>query len=818
MNGWLQDIRFGFRMMLRSPGMTVIVSLSLALGIGVNTSMFSVVNAALVKPFPYSAPHELVAIWGRFLPSSGYDFPFITLSDPEALDLMEETKTLSGVAPYRWREVSLGGAQSEPERAWAIEVPPSWTSLLGVEPVLGRSFDLRESRSRSSCVALLTHDAWNERLGARAGAVGESIRVDGETCTVLGVMPEDFFFLDRRVKLFLPLVLDADPERRADHSLGAVGRLAPSVSIDEARAELSVMMDRWASAYPDHHAKGHFLILEPFHSDRVRNVRPALLVLMGAVGLVLLIACSNAASLLLGRAEARRREIALRAALGAGRARLVRQLLTESVLLAALGGGLGLLLSAWTLDAALALYPVSLPGAAVVKVDGTVLLFALALSAGTVFLFGLVPAISVSARRPKEALASGGRASNAGGRRVTAHRLLVVGEVGLSLTLLIGAGLLLRSFQRLSQVELGFEPEGVLTFSVNASPGWYPDASSVRRLQSDLLQRIGTMPGVEAAAALSDLPLRAGAPADDFLIENRPEPAPAETAYNADYLMVSPRIFETLRIPLRRGRGFSASDDEAAPLVAVINEAAAQRYWPGEDPLGRRIRYHGDGTPWITIAGIVGDVRSTRLDLDPRPAVYVPFAQSSRGAVYDRAPNVRSFTIVARAQSAPEELFPSIRAAVRERDPNLPLSSATPLTEVVARAAAAPRFTSLLMGIFAGTAVLLALVGIYGIVSFSVEEARQAIGIRMALGATGGDVLKLVVGEGALLGTAGAALGLVASFLLARSLTGMLYRVDPFDPATFALLTVLLCAVVLLASYLPARRAARWNVIEALRY
>ncbi len=816
--GSLQDLRYGLRTMLRSPGMTAVAVLSLAIGIGVNTSMFSVVSAALLKPFPYAAPSELVAVWGRFLPSSGYDFSYFAISDSEALDLIRETRALSGVAPYRWRQVSLGGRTGEPERAWALEVPAVWSTLLGVEPAIGRSFDAQETRGRGSCTALLSHETWSERLGADPAAVGKSIEVDDESCAVLGVMPEPFFFLDREVRLFLPLTLDPTPEERGSHGLGAVGRLAPGVSLEEARAEMDVMMQRWASAFPDHHAKGHILILEPFHGDQVRDVRPAILVLMGAVGLVLLIVCSNVANLLLVRAEARRREIALRASLGASRARLVRQLLTESALLALVGGGLGLLVSAWTLEGVLALYPQTLPGAVMARVDVVVLLFSLGLTLGTVLLFGLVPSLSISECGPREALVASGRTSTGGRRRVTAHRLLVVAEVGLSLTLLVGAGLLFRSFSRLRQVELGFDPEGALTLSINASPGSYPDARAVRRLQSDLLERVATLAGVESAALISSLPLGGGAPPDDFLIENRPEPAPGETAYNADYLMASPGIFETLRVPLRRGRVLGVSDDGAGPLVAVVNETAARMYWPHEDPVGRRIRYFADDTPWITIVGIVGDVRSTRLELEPRPAVYVPIAQSSRGPAYDLGANLRSFAMVVRASHGPQGLFPSVRAVVRERDPKLPISTAMTLIEVVARAAAQPRFTSILMGAFAGTALLLALVGIYGVMSYSVEQSRPAIGIRMALGATTADVLRLVVGQGAILGLVGIGFGLVASLLLSRTLEGLLFRVDPFDPSTFLYLTAILVSVVLLASYVPASRAARLNVIETLRH
>ncbi len=796
--------------------MTAVAALSLALGIGVNASMFSVVNASLLKPFPYANPEELVAIWGRFLPSSGYDFSYFALSDPEALDLMRETKALSGVAPYRWREISLGGGGVEPERAWAIEAPANWTSLLGVEPAIGRTFEERETGGRSSCVTLLSHDTWSERFGESRAAVGEAIEVDGESCTILGVLPEGFFFLERRVRLFLPLTLDAMPEERANHSLGAVGRLAEGVSLEEARAEMDLMMERWAIEVPDHHGKGHILILDSFHSDQVRNVRSALLVLMGAVGLVLLIVCSNVANLLLVRAESRRREFALRVSLGAGRGRLVRQLLTESALLAIIGGGLGLLVSAWTLEGVLSFYPEALPGATGARVDGAVLLFSIGLTLGTVFLFGLAPALSAAARGPGEALSAGGRTTG-GKRRVTLNRILVVAEVGLSLTLLVGAGLLLRSFTNLRRVELGFDPEHVVTLSMYAPSGSYPDAGAVRRLQAELLAHVGAIPGVEQAAFISALPLGSGAPPDSFHIDNRPEPAPGEAAYNADYLMVTPDIFEALRVPVLRGRSLSLSDDGRAPLVAVINETAARTYWRGVEPVGRRIQYYGDDTPWIEIVGIVADVRSTRLELEPRPAVYVPFEQSSRGAAYDGSANLRSFTMVVRAPGAGEDLFPNLRSVVRERDPSLPIAVAMAMTEVVSRAAAEPRFTSLLMGVFAGTALFLALVGVYGVMSFSVEKARPAIGIRMALGATTGDVLRLVVGQGAVLGLAGVGFGLAASLALSRSLEGLLFRVGPFDPWTVLSLTTVLVAAVLLASYIPAARAARLSVIETLR-
>jgi putative ABC transport system permease protein len=434
-----------------------------------------------------------------------------------------------------------------------------------------------------------------------------------------------------------------------------------------------------------------------------------------------------------------------------------------------------------------------------------------------VFLFGLAPALSASARGPGEALHAGGRATSSK-RRVTLHRVLVVGEVGLSLTLLVGAGLLLRSFANLREVELGFDPDDVVTLSMSASSGSYLDGGSVRRLQSQLLESVGAIPSVENAAFISSLPLQSGAPPDSFHIEHRPEPAPGETAYNADYLMVTPELFQTLRVPLRRGRAISPGDDASAPLVAVINETAARIYWRGEDPLGRRIRYYGDETPWITVVGIVADIRSSRLELEPRPAVYVPFAQSSRGPEYDSSDNLRSFALVVRAGLEPEKLLPALRAKIREREPSLPIAAAMTMTEVVSRAAAAPRFTSLLMAVFAGAALLLAVVGIYGVMSFSVEQARQAIGIRMALGATTRDVLVMVVGQGAILGLAGIGFGLSASLGLSRTIEGLLYRVGPFDPWTFLSLSAVLSAVVLLAAAVPAWRAARLSVIETLRH
>ncbi len=815
MSAFTQDLRYALRQLRRNPGFAAVVILTLTLGIGANTAVFSVLHGVLLRPLPYAEPDELVAIWTRYLPSTGQDIPQFPVSAPEIVDYRDASRALEDVIPHRWSDRTLTGEGQDPVRVRVGFVGAGLLSLLGAGPALGRTFVEEEEAPGASRTVLLSHVLWRERFGGDPEVVGRTVELDGEAARVVGVMPEDFVFPDASVRLWTPLGWnETDLPSRGNHYLQAIGRLAPGVGLERAEAELEAIMGAWSEEY-EHYAMGHFLFLRPLHEDLVGDVGPVLWLLMTAVLLVLLVACANVANLFLARSQTRTRETAVRAALGAGRGRLIRQLLTESGVLAALGAVGGLALAAWGTGALARIDPGAIPRLEAVRLDATVLFFTGALAVATALAFGLVPAF----RAARSGLAAAARShvragGDAGGRRF--RSALVAAEVTVSVVVVVAAGLLVRSFQELSAVDPGIEPRGVLTFDLSLPSAEYPASEQAPAFFERLLERIRGLPGVRSAASISVLPLTGAPPRVDFQVEGEPAPPGGIPAWNADVLYVQPGYFETMRIPLLRGRTFEAADRADRHLVAVVNRAAVRRYWPDEDPIGVRFTYDAGAEPiaWITIVGVVADTKVDGLDAETRPQVFLPHDQLR---VAQGSPG-RYQSVVVRTEGDPLALAPAVRGVVRELDPGLALANLRTADDVVEASVARPRLTAELLASFGFLALLLSAIGIYGVVGYSVARRSREIGIRMALGADRRRVLRLVLRQGMGPVAAGALAGLAAALAATRLLSSLLFGVSPADPAVFASVVVLLAAVGLLACWLPARRALRVDPATTLRY
>jgi predicted permease len=808
-----QDLRYSARALRKQPAFTLAAVLTLALGLGANAAIFSVINGVLLRPLPFPDSDQLVAVYTRSLPSSGYDFPYFALSGPEFADIHSRVHAFAHIAAYRFRNSNLTHSGGEAERVLTMAVTAEFFDVLGVKPVRGRTFtDEEAQRLDEACVAILAHDA----SGTASNVIGSTIRLDDVACEVIGVLPEGFGFRDDRVRVWtaLPVDLTETPNNRNSHGLNAVARLREGVSAEQADAELQSLRGYWSETYPDHYAKGHFAIRRPLHEDIVGNQRDALVLLGGAVLSVLLIVCVNLAALLISNGEARRREFAVRHALGANRRRLVRQLVAEAMLLAVIGGVMGVILANTLLAGLLALYPRRLPVSQAITIDYVAVAYTAALVIIAGFLVGVIPALNATGMRMQETLRADSRTATASRRAVAVRSVLVIGQLALSVILLAGGLLLIRSYQELQRVDLGIDRDRVLTFGVFIPRGRQPDAAAARRTLAAIEDRLATTPGVEIAGAVSDLPLASAGPPDSFVIEGRPAPPPGAPAWNARYLMATPRLFRALGIPLKRGRLLVEGDAPGRPLVAVINETAARLYWPGGDPIGRTIRYYPQETsPSIQIVGIVGDVRSIGASQPAPPAVYVPLAQAPRSPPYEG----RTMTFVVRALGDPSVVVPSARAAVASIDAGLPLANVRPLVEVISAAAAQPRFTTLVMSCFAGAALLLAGLGLYGILAYSVEQRIREMGVRIALGAGKGEIFRLIIGSGMGLALVGVLVGIPAALALTQLMSGVLSGVASTDPVTYVAVAAMLGLVAFLASYLPARRATRVDPLVALR-
>ncbi len=792
-----QDLRIAARSLAHNLGFTAVAVTTLALGIGASAAIYSVLQAVVLAPLPFPDPDRLVS-FGEVSPQGDR----FSTSAPNFLDLRAQAKSFVDVAAFGGAPFTLTG-DGEPERLRGARVTASFFDVLGARPLLGRTFTAEEVRPGAAApVVVLSHGLWGRRFGADPAVVGRALVLGGEPYTVIGVLAPGFDFPDTDV--WAPLAPDPAASR-GDHRLAAFGRLRPGVPIERAREEVTEIAADLAIRYPESN-RGWGAYLQSF-ADWIIGPRltRTLFLLTAAVGLLVLIACANVSNLLLVRAAARRRELGMRAALGAGRRRLVRQLLSESALLAALGGGAGLALAAAAVPLLTAFGPRDIPRLDEVRLDGGVLGVTLGLCLLTVFACGLAPALQGTGVDLREVLATGGRtAGGGGGRRL--QRALVAVEVALAVVVLVGAGLLTASFRRLRQVDPGFRAGEVLAVPVALTGAAYSGDGARARFVATALERLSTLPGVTAAAATNVLPLDGGSTAQEVSIEGHAAASPAETAF-ADWRAVTPDLFATLGTSLIAGRDFTAGEAAQPAQVAVVNRRLAEQAWPGEDPLGRHLAFGVGGTNWFTVVGVVEDFRDVDLAADPRPTVFVPYAIT----------NWATPSLLVRARGEPTALVEEIRREIRALDPELPLPRIAPLTDQMAGVFAGPRFQMLLMDLFAVLALVLAVVGLYGLISYSVAQRRREIGVRMALGAGTAGVGRMVLAEGLTLGGAGVAAGLLAAAAVTRLVASLLFEVSPTDPGTFATVALVLLAATLLASWLPAARAAAVDPARVLR-
>ncbi len=798
----IQDVRFGLRVLFKHPGFTAVAVLTLALGIGANSAIFSVVNAVLLRPLPYTQPAQLVRLY-ESLPGGGEG----SVSVPNLNDWREQNDVFTAIAAYEYSDFSLQH-QDQPERVIGARVSPNLFEVLGVAPQQGRALAEGEDRAGNHRVVVLGHALWQRNFAGDPQAVGRQITLGGESYTVVGVMPESFEFPQfRTAQLWTPLVF---PERmaasRGSHAYNALGRLKDGVSLERAREQMTTIARRLEQQYPDAQA-GRGIRLIELQEEVVQGVRPALLMLLAAVGFVLLIACTNVANLLLARAATRRREIAIRTALGAGRLRLIRQFLTESVLLSLAGGALGLVLAQWGVDALASLAAESLPRVSGVGLDERVLGFTLLLSLVTGIGFGLAPALQISKADVQDALKEGGNAVNSPrGKRLRA--VLAVAEVASALVLLIGAGLLVKSFIQLQNVQTGLRPENVLTMRLTLPATKYDTNQKATDFHRQLLARVGALPGVEAVGEVNMLPVQSFGTNGTIQVEGQP-PEPPERAPLVEFRAASPGYFGALGIPFVAGRNFEARDDENAPPVVVVNQTFAKRFFPNEEAVGKRIRM---GETWMSIVGVVGDVKQGGLTRAVSPEMFAPYTRPLWPGM------TQNMSLVVRAKGDPAALAPAIKREVLSVDPNQPVYSVYTMEQVLERSVSGRRLNMLLLTIFAVLAVTLAMIGIYSVMSYLVTQHTHEIGIRMALGAQPRDVLRLILGQGLWLALLGVVLGAVGALALTRLMSNLLFGVTATDPLTFVVGAALLLLTALLACYIPARRAMKVDPLIALRY
>jgi predicted permease len=803
-----QDLRYSFRTLWKSKSFTLIAVLTLALGIGANTAIFSVVDAALLRPLPYREPDRLVHLWEA---TAQQQFKEREASYPDYLDWKEQNQVFEGVAGYSRRTFSLTGRDA-PDLIRGAAVTDNFFQVLGVEPTVGRNFQAGEDKPGAEPLVLLTHSLWTQRFNSDPKIVGQSLMLNGASHRVIGVLPASFQFAPgSEAQLWVPLNPNQPQQtRRFMHWLNIIARLKPGVSMEQASADMGNIGRRIAEAHADSHT-GTTLRVVSLHEQIVGNIKPILLVLLGTVCFVLLIACANVANLLLARSAARQKEIAIRMALGASGWRLIRQLLTESTVLALLGGAVGTLLALWGVDVMVSRLPEAQLGAMPylreLSLNPTVLIFTVAISLVTGTVFGLAPALQSSKLNLQESLKEGGRTSSAGTHQ-RLRNLFVISEIALALLLLVGAGLMMKSLLRLLEVSPGFNPDNVLTMRVPLPATKYPEDANLVAFHRELLQRVEGLPGVKGVATVSVIPLTGGN-TSRFIAEGKPAPAPG-TELEANIRDITPNYFEVMSVPLLRGRAFTEQDKQDAPPVAIINQTFANRLFPGEDAVGKRLLLPSVQVPPIEIVGVVGDEKVTRMDTATTPVLYGPYLQDPD----------RMLNLVVRTSSDPTSVTNAVRSQIQSLDPDLPVFDVRTMQEVIDRSPSTflRRYPAFLIGTFAVVSLLLAVIGIYGVISYTVSQRTHEIGLRMALGASRRDILRLIVGQGMTLALAGVACGLVAAFILSRFLASLLFNVSASDPATYAAVSLLLICVALLACYLPARRAMRVDPMTALRY
>jgi putative ABC transport system permease protein len=816
MHTLLQDLRYGARMLLKNPGVTAVALITLALGIGANTAIFSVVNAVMLRPLPYKSPDRLVSLWAN-VPEHGR----WRTTPANFFDWKKQNTVFEDMAAFNASTWTLTG-DGEPEQLMGSIVSAGYFAVVGAEPMLGRAFLPEEYEPGKNQVVILGHALWQRRYGGDQKIINKAITLDGLRLTVTGVMPPGIYplwpttsgrisFDQNHQQFWMPMgSSDRWAANRTSHVLGVVGRLKPGITLEHAKAEMDTIGARLEKEYAAD--KGEGIIVNPFMNEVVGDARPALLTLLGAVGLVLLIACANIAGLLLAQHAARSKEIAIRAALGAGRARLVRQFFLEGLLLSLLGTTAGIALAKFGVDAILKFIPSQIPRLSQTQLDLRVLGFTVLLSLVTCLIFSLVPAWHASKPDLHTTLEQSGRSSGPGAGRQRFRQLLVVFQVSMAVMLVIGAGLLMKSFWRLRQVDPGFKPDHVLSLGLTLPPSRHK-GPQINAFYNQLIERISSLPGVQDAAIAYDHPLQANW-VDSFSIEGRPEPKAGESP-SANFNPVSWDYFRTVGTQIIGGRQFTPQDDQDHPGVVIVNEAFVRRFFPHEKVIGQRIRPGPSSRIWenqrltsFEIVGICRDVKSAGLSAESEPTYHVPATQAP----------LQDMTILVRTQNDPTAIVPAIRKAVWSIDPNQPIADIKTMEKIVADSIAQPRLSMLLMGLFGALALILAAVGIYGLLSYAVTQRTQELGIRMALGARAPDVLTLVLKQGMTLALIGEAIGLVGAFALTRLIRTLLFGVTPTDATTFLAVAGVLTAVALLACYFPARRATRVDPLVALRY
>jgi putative ABC transport system permease protein len=823
----LNDIKLALRGFAKTRGFTAIAVATLALAIGANSAVFSLINALLVRPLPYQEPSRIALIWEQFKTQGLERIP---CSPPEFLDLQKEFQSGTGLAAFNYQTFNIGGGDV-PERISGAVVSPSLFPLLGVESIKGRTFAREEEGIGHDDVIVISERLWKRRFNADPMLVGKTLLLNGRNYTVIGIMPAKFEFpiplygvqgnqFAERVDIWKPIAFTSEElKQRGSRSYGLITRLRPGVSLTQAQAELDKIISNWVQTYKDNYGGGGFgAKIYALHDQVVGQMRTGLGILLGAVVFVLLIACANLATMLLARASARERELAIRVALGAGRWRLLRQMLTESVLLAAAGAAIGIFLSVWGLELLKEIGARTIPRLAEVDVDLVVLIVTTVVAVGTGILFGLIPAFASAKPELTEVLKEGGRSSTTGARRNQVRNSLVVAEIALALVLLVGAGLLLKSYARVQNIDPGFDRRNILTAELDLSETKYPQRGSdnynhgaaMTNFWNEALRRVQQLPGVEAAGLTVVLPLSGSNTDSSFAIEGR-ELRPNEPGPDEELRIVTADYFRVLRTPLLRGRFFSEGDNVDAPGVAIINDALAKKYWLNEDALGKRITFSDTRKPdvkWLTIVGIVRSIRHRGLDVDPAPEYYLPLAQRPQS----------SMILAVRSVQDSRGLASAIRREIQSIDPDQPIANVRTLENVTADSVAPRRMSMVLLGAFAGIALLLAGVGIYGVISYLVVQRTHEIGVRMALGAQRSDVLRLVVGHAAKLVGIGTLIGLLLALFSTRTLSALLYNVGAFDAGTFIFVTIALAAIAVLASYIPALRATRADPMIALSH
>ena len=814
-----QDLRYGVRMLIKSPVFTIITVVTLALGIGANTAIFSVVNTVLLRSLPFQNPDQLVMIW-ETSPSRGLLQG--TPSPPDFREWRSRTQSFQQMAAIYDTDFNLSGT-GDPERLSGAVVSADFFHMLGMSATLGRTFLPTEEQFGAHSVVVLSDNLWQRRFGADPQIIGRAITLNNHPYTVIGIAPPDFKFPETRFELWVPMAFASDDlmNTRGNHFLSVIARLKPGFTIAQAQAEMETVTGQLAQEHQENAGLGARVV--SLHEDLVSGYRPALLVLFGAVSFVLLIACVNVANLLLARSTARQKEFAIRTALGASRLRIVRQLLTESILLGAMGGALGLLLAWWGVSLLPAFGPTDMPRVVDVSVDSRALAFTFLISVLTGVIFGLAPVLQAFHYDLSGALKEGGRSATEGKRAGRVRRVLVITEIALSLMLLVGAGLLAGSFWRLLRVDPGFDPDNLLTLQITLPKTKYPEPQQAQAFYRQLIERVSALPGVKSAGETTSLPFAAGGWGKMLSIEGRPAPTSMEMVPVVQYRQVSPDYFSTLGMSLIGGRFFTERDNSNSPPVALINEEMARRFFPGENPLGKRIWMGppdemlppgalppGYSFPRLTVVGVMKNVKHQGLNREPKPEVYISHLQGAEETA-------RNMFLAVRTTTAPLSFAAAVREQIMTIDKDQPVADVRTMQQRMAESLSSARFNMVLLGIFAGVALLLAAIGLYGVIAYSVAQRTHEIGIRMALGAQRSDVLKMVMGQGLILTLVGITIGLASAFFVTRFMSSLLYGVTATDPLTFMGVSLVLAVVTLLATLIPARRATKVDPMIALR-